>query len=174
MRQLGYLKAIPNCPTTAPSFPSKIPLTSHMLYSKWASLHHHAQWLQEDEYSQQFWEAAPHLQGKKLKKYAIDPWARSAPKAPTRRTMPSHAGQESWYRSHFGSRYKSGPCFTAGLLVRRVDSGWRAFWDHQQQQQQQHCAATETTPRGFEPLRAEPNGFLVHLLDRSDTVSPPF
>ena len=22
-----------------------------------------------------------------------------------------------WYRSHFGSRYKSGPCFTAGLLA---------------------------------------------------------
>ena len=29
----------------------------------------------------------------------------------------------------------------------------------------------ETTPRGFEPLRAEPNGFRVHLLNRSDTVS---
>ena len=28
-----------------------------------------------------------------------------------------------------------------------------------------------TTPRGFEPLRAEPNGFLVHLLSHSDTVS---
>ena len=28
-----------------------------------------------------------------------------------------------------------------------------------------------TTPRGFEPLRAEPNGFRVHLLSRSDTVS---
>ena len=28
-----------------------------------------------------------------------------------------------------------------------------------------------TTPRGFEPLRAEPNGFLVNLLGRSDTVS---
>ena len=27
------------------------------------------------------------------------------------------------------------------------------------------------TPRGFEPLRAEPNGFRVHLLSRSDTVS---
>ena len=30
---------------------------------------------------------------------------------------------------------------------------------------------TQTTPRGFEPLRAEPNGFRVHLLSRSDTVS---
>ena len=29
----------------------------------------------------------------------------------------------------------------------------------------------QTTPRGFEPLRAEPNGFRVHLLSRSDTVS---
>ena len=28
-----------------------------------------------------------------------------------------------------------------------------------------------TTPNGFEPLRAEPNGFLVHLLSHSDTVS---
>ena len=27
------------------------------------------------------------------------------------------------------------------------------------------------TPKGFEPLRAEPNGFLVHLLNHSDTVS---
>ncbi len=30
---------------------------------------------------------------------------------------------------------------------------------------------TKTTARGFEPLRAEPNGFRVHLLSRSDTVS---
>ena len=29
----------------------------------------------------------------------------------------------------------------------------------------------QTTLRGFEPLRAEPNGFLVHLLNHSDTVS---
>ena len=29
----------------------------------------------------------------------------------------------------------------------------------------------KSTPRGFEHLRAEPNGFLVHLLSRSDTVS---
>jgi hypothetical protein len=29
----------------------------------------------------------------------------------------------------------------------------------------------KSTPREFEPLRAEPNGFLVHLLSRSDTVS---
>ena len=32
----------------------------------------------------------------------------------------------------------------------------------------------EATPRGFEPLRAEPNGFPVHLLDHSDTVSCHF
>ena len=30
---------------------------------------------------------------------------------------------------------------------------------------------TKTTARGFEPLRAEPNGFRVHLLNRSDTLS---
>ena len=29
----------------------------------------------------------------------------------------------------------------------------------------------KTTPVGFEPTRAEPNGFLVHLLNHSDTVS---
>ena len=29
----------------------------------------------------------------------------------------------------------------------------------------------KATARGFEPLRAEPNGFQVHLLSRSDTVS---
>ena len=32
-------------------------------------------------------------------------------------------------------------------------------------------ARTHATPRGFELLRAEPNGFLVHLLNHSDTVS---
>ena len=29
----------------------------------------------------------------------------------------------------------------------------------------------KATARGFQPLRAEPNGFRVHLLNRSDTVS---
>ena len=35
------------------------------------------------------------------------------------------------------------------------------------------CAESgqESTPRGFEPLRAEPNGFLVHHLSHSVTVS---
>ena len=31
--------------------------------------------------------------------------------------------------------------------------------------------ATQTTARGFEPLRAEPNGFLVHHLSHSVTLS---
>ena len=31
--------------------------------------------------------------------------------------------------------------------------------------------AKKTTARRFEPLRAEPNGFRVHLLNRSDTLS---
>jgi len=30
---------------------------------------------------------------------------------------------------------------------------------------------SNTTPKGFEPLRAEPNGFRVYLLSHSDTVS---
>ena len=30
---------------------------------------------------------------------------------------------------------------------------------------------SKTTPKGFEPLRAEPNGFLVHHLNHSVTVS---
>ena len=29
----------------------------------------------------------------------------------------------------------------------------------------------KTTAAGFEPARAEPNGFLVHLLNHSDTLS---
>ena len=34
------------------------------------------------------------------------------------------------------------------------------------------CGATcKATPKGFEPLRAEPSGFLVHLLSHSDKVS---
>ena len=32
-------------------------------------------------------------------------------------------------------------------------------------------SALFSTARGFEPLRAEPNGFRVHLLSHSDTVS---
>eukprot|EP00971_Amphidinium_carterae_P230622 4577052-Amphidinium_carterae.1 len=30
---------------------------------------------------------------------------------------------------------------------------------------------SQSTARGFEPLRAEPNGFLVHLVGHSDTLS---
>ena len=32
-------------------------------------------------------------------------------------------------------------------------------------------ACDNATPNGFEPLRAEPNGFLAHFLSHSDTVS---
>jgi hypothetical protein len=32
-------------------------------------------------------------------------------------------------------------------------------------------AKKKATPRGFEPLRAEPNGFRVHPLSRSDSMS---
>ena len=34
-----------------------------------------------------------------------------------------------------------------------------------------HLATLNSTAKGFEPLRAEPNGFRVHLLGRSDTLS---
>ena len=33
------------------------------------------------------------------------------------------------------------------------------------------CVDQKPTPKGFEPSRAEPSGFLVHLLNHSDTVS---
>ena len=36
---------------------------------------------------------------------------------------------------------------------------------------QTHSSFQKATARGFEPLRAEPNAFRVHLLSRSDTVS---
>ena len=45
------------------------------------------------------------------------------------------------------------------FLIRRDFAGRRAGMQ------------TKTTARGFEPLRAEPNGFRVHLLNRSDTLS---
>ena len=35
----------------------------------------------------------------------------------------------------------------------------------------EHMEPSQPTARGFEPLRAEPNGFLVHLLNHSDTLS---
>ena len=34
-----------------------------------------------------------------------------------------------------------------------------------------HYVIAKATPKRFEPLRAEPNGFLVHLLSHSDKVS---
>ena len=41
----------------------------------------------------------------------------------------------------------------------------------QPKQRQDTLQMCNATPKGFEPLRAEPNGFLVHLLSHSDTVS---
>ena len=38
-------------------------------------------------------------------------------------------------------------------------------------QPSRHSENHMATARGFEPLRAEPNGFRVHLLNRSDTLS---
>ena len=44
---------------------------------------------------------------------------------------------------------------------------WERWWS----QAQRRCEAGKTTARGFEPLRAEPNGFLVHHLNHSVTLS---
>ena len=56
---------------------------------------------------------------------------------------------------------------------------WAAYWPHANSV----CASVYTqyrnlwrirkkaTAKGFEPSRAEPNGFLVHLLNHSDTLS---
>ena len=41
----------------------------------------------------------------------------------------------------------------------------------QPKQRQDTLQMCNATPKGFEPLRAEPNGFLVHLLSHSDTAS---
>ena len=38
---------------------------------------------------------------------------------------------------------------------------------------QERLACNAATARGFEPLRAEPNGFLVHHLNHSVTLSVP-
>ena len=46
----------------------------------------------------------------------------------------------------------------------------RSPWQRQQPTHMQ----TKTTARGFEPLRAEPNGFLVHHLNHSVTLSTPW
>ena len=45
-------------------------------------------------------------------------------------------------------------------------SEWGGLPDYKQS-----CRKTEATARGFEPLRAEPNGFLVHHLSHSVTLS---
>ena len=64
-----------------------------------------------------------------------------------------------------------------------TDNNWNQWCNHQDQRRIHKAIIqavewpnaiknqTTTTPRGFEPLRAEPNGFLVHLLNHSDTVS---
>ena len=51
-------------------------------------------------------------------------------------------------------------CDEVGLSRRFQGRAWASWF-----------CRSKTTPRGFEPLRAEPNGFRVHLLNRSDTVS---
>ena len=47
----------------------------------------------------------------------------------------------------------------------------RSKWQNVKAHGSDSSRGEHATPRGFEPLRAEPNGFRVHLLSRSDTVS---
>ena len=54
-------------------------------------------------------------------------------------------------------------CMCIGRHVYVVQSLWNAKLGD--------LCTWATTARGFEPLRAEPNGFRVHLLSRSDTLS---
>ena len=45
------------------------------------------------------------------------------------------------------------------------------IWSSEHSQSSRWRWMGKTTPKGFEPLRAEPNGFLVHHLNHSVTVS---
>ena len=49
----------------------------------------------------------------------------------------------------------------------------RSKWQNVKAHGSDSSRGEHATPRGFKPLRAEPNGFRVHLLSRSDTVSMP-
>ena len=51
---------------------------------------------------------------------------------------------------------------------RKEKKAWRA---RARTMKKKPFEGTKATARGFEPLRAEPNGFPVHLLSRSDTLS---
>jgi hypothetical protein len=55
-----------------------------------------------------------------------------------------------------------GPRLQRGACVRLRSYNWQAGALN---------AKTEATPRGFEPLRAEPDGFRVHPLSRMDSMS---
>ena len=75
-------------------------------------------------------------------------------------------------RTYFGLA-AHGPCLSqSGGFVRnekRCRNG--TFENSKQDCPIQNCKQFKTTPRGFKPLRAEPNGFLVHHLNHSVTVS---
>ena len=84
-------------------------------------------------------------------------------------------------RSPLGSHQGNGK---NGLVVRSVASSRHRLWPwrptaaaaRSMVAAQHRCQPTAgapcvSTPRGFEPLRAEPNGFRVHPLGRSGTVS---
>jgi hypothetical protein len=59
-------------------------------------------------------------------------------------------------------RARISPRLPRGACVRLRSYNWQAGALN---------AKKEATPRGFEPLRAEPNGFRVHPLSRMDSMS---
>lgn len=64
---------------------------------------------------------------------------------------------------HESAERKAGMLFCTGCSTSPSGGGLPDY--------KQSYRKTEATARGFEPLRAEPNGFRVHLLNRSDTMS---
>ena len=70
---------------------------------------------------------------------------------------------------HSGYRCSSAPVQIQRLFEhpKPFAKHWNRFWNSARNA----IDKINATARGFEPLRAEPNGFRVHLLNRSDTVS---
>ena len=50
------------------------------------------------------------------------------PQEPIQSIMPGHADQIIQHRSHFGSRYMSDPCCTAGLFAEEIEASYKASY----------------------------------------------
>ena len=60
---------------------------------------------------------------------------------------------------------------TRPLMLTHSDNGKLLTRLHTYNVRVKRSQNRKTTAAGFEPARAEPNGFLVHLLNHSDTLS---